>query len=109
MLLACCRKDDALGLSIASVACQRIMDRDQQNRYELEHLWKARAEDAKAHLDRAAESLEELSENPETLLHADADTHSSAVRVYTEALEEFTNTSKVYQDLVLHGKIPDGN
>ena len=83
------------------------MDRDQQNRYELEHLWKVRAEDAKARLDRAAELVEELSENPETMPQADTDEHNNAVRVYTEALEEFTNISRRYQDLVLHGTIPD--
>jgi len=76
-------------------------------RDELQYLWKARAEDAKARLDRAAESVEELSENPETVL--DAETHNNAIRVYTEALEEFTNISRLYQDLVLHGTIPDDN
>jgi hypothetical protein len=71
-------------------------------RDELQYLWKARAEDAKARLDRAAESVEELSENPET----DSDAYDNAVRVYTDALQEFTNISKIYQDLVLHGTIP---
>lgn len=80
------------------------MPADERNRYELEHLWKMRADNAKAHLDRAAECLEELSENPEALPQTDVDT---AVRIYTEALEEFTSVSKVYQALVLHGKIPD--
>ena len=60
---------------------------------ELEHLWKALAEDAKARLDRAAELVEQLSENPETMPQTDTDQHNNAIRVYTEALEEFTNIS----------------
>jgi hypothetical protein len=83
------------------------MDREQPNRHELEHLWKALAEDAKARLDRAAELVEQLSENPETMPQTDTDQHNNAIRVYTEALEEFTNISKAYQDLVLHGTVPD--
>jgi hypothetical protein len=78
------------------------MPADERYRYELEHLWKMRADNVKARLDQAAESVEELSESPET----DSDAFNDAVRVYTETLEEFTNISKIYQDLVLHGTIP---
>jgi hypothetical protein len=80
---------------------------NEQNRYALEHLWKTRTEDAKARLDRAAESLKELSEDSETILPGDSDRHDNAIRVYTEALREYANISKIYQDLVLHGTVPD--
>jgi hypothetical protein len=70
-----------------------------KNRYELARLWKTLAEDAKARLDRAAKLVEEFSENPQT----DAGTRSTAIRVYTEALEEFTNISTIYQDIVFRG------
>jgi len=77
------------------------------NRHPLAHLWKTRTEDAKARLDRAAESVEELSKNLETIHQADANARNNAIRVYLDALEEYTNISKVYQDLVLHGTVPD--
>jgi hypothetical protein len=77
------------------------------NRHPLTHLWKTRTEDAKARLDRAAESLGELSKNPETIHQADGDGRNNAIRVYLDALEEYTNISKVYQNLILHGTVPD--
>jgi len=112
MLLASRRSGSSLVVSrlqpeLGKAPRHGTMHRDQQNRHELEHLWKMRADNAKARLDRAAESLEELSENPETLSQTDPDTHNNAVRVYTEALEEFTNISRFYQDLVLHGTVPE--
>jgi hypothetical protein len=78
-----------------------------QNRQALAHLWKTHTEDAKARLDRAAESLEELSENPESIHRANGDGRNNAMHVYLDALEDYANISRVYQDLVLHGTVPD--
>lgn len=72
----------------------------------LEQLWKTRVEEAKAKLDVAAEFVEELSE-PGTIHQINPDDHNNAIRVYTEALEEYASTSRIYQDLVLHGTIPN--
>jgi len=81
------------------------MPADERYRHELEHLWKMRADNAKTRLDRAAACVAELSDNA-ALPETDAGTHNHAIRVYTQALEDYTNISKTYHDLVLHGKAP---
>ena len=77
-------------------------------RKDLEHLWKARVENIKLHLDFAAQYLREVGDDHRAgrMPQSDSDARENAIRAYTEALTEFINVSKIYQDLVLHGRVP---
>lgn len=85
-----------------------ISDAD-HTRQNLEHLWKVRVENVKTRLDTATNHLKETGNDSSSsgAPRTDSDTRENAIRVYTEALAEYVNISRVYQDLVLHGNVPD--
>ena len=86
-----------------------VMSDADHTRQNLEHLWKIRVDNVKTQLDTATNHLKKIgnyyasSKTPP----AEPDTRENAIRVYTEALTEYVSVSKVYQDLVLHGRVPD--
>jgi hypothetical protein len=87
-----------------------VMSGVEYTREDLEHLWKARVENVKIRLDFATHHLKEIGDDHRLgrIPPTDPDARENAIRAYTEVLAEYVSVSKIYQDLVLHGKVPDG-
>ena len=85
------------------------MGGSEHTRKDLEHLWKARVENIKLHLDFAAQYLREVGDDQRAgrMAPTDSDARENAIRAYTEALTKFVKVSKIYQELVMHGRVPD--
>ena len=81
----------------------------EHTRQNLEHLWKARVENVKTRLDFATHHLKEIGDDHRLgrIPPTDPEARDNAIRAYTEVLAEYVSVSKIYQDLVLHGKIPE--
>jgi hypothetical protein len=81
----------------------------ENTREDLAHLWKARVENVKLHLDFATQYLKEVGEDHRSgrIPSTSSDARENAIRAYLEAVAEYVNISRIYRDLVLRGKIPE--
>ncbi len=61
-------------------------------------------DNAQLRLDTATSYLRETGDG--SAPPADAEVHERAIREYTEALAEYVSVSKIFHELVLHGKPP---
>ena len=78
-------------------------------RKDIEARWKQRMENAKLRLDFAINYLKEIEDDRRAgrALATDLDFHRLAVRAETQAREEYERISRIYEDLVCQGKIPE--
>ena len=77
-------------------------------RQQLEDVWRGRLADAKLRLDFATTYLNEVKKD---FKDATSDGHYAferAVRAQNVALADYTRILRIFTDLVVHGKIPDG-
>jgi hypothetical protein len=79
----------------------------ERTQHDLEHLWKGRVENAKRRLDTATIHVNETGNGSSSVLPADHEPHQKAIGEYTDVLAEYVMVSRIYQDLVLHGTVPD--
>lgn len=83
-----------------------LLQGESQNRRELERYWKERCSNAKAGLDVASANVQSLANSQSGSDGGSA--YRSAIRSETAALVEYSRVLRIYTDLAVHGKEPDG-
>ncbi|HEY1240786.1 MAG TPA: hypothetical protein VGF16_09530 [Bryobacteraceae bacterium] len=85
------------------------MQHETRDQRELERHWRERWDKTKLDLDAARAQVESVKDSPSVNGPNNSYAYASALSHESAALMEYSRVLRIYTDLVVHGKIPEGN